>query len=299
MSVTTRRFHARELERRTRIRALEGQARLLLNDLNEYGTWLEWQRGPADPRRRGRRALAARRLPADARPDRRGGRPGPRPRPGVLRRPRGEVVPVGARRPGRRPGGGDRGLPRARRAGARDVRARRRPRARPRPARARPARARLGPLTTPTRPDAVGRPGRSTGDGSGDVAPSDAMTTARSAARIPSSASTTCARATARRAPSTGSASRSRPGTVFGLLGPNGAGKTTTVEVLEGLRTPDAGDVRVLGVDAVGHPDDAQAADRRVAPDRRALPEADRRRGPRPVPELLPDRAGRPTSSSS
>jgi ABC-2 type transport system ATP-binding protein len=45
-------------------------------------------------------------------------------------------------------------------------------------------------------------------------------------------------------------------GTVFGLLGPNGAGKTTTVEVLEGLRTPDAGEVRVLGVDAVQHPDD-------------------------------------------
>jgi hypothetical protein len=45
MSVTTRRYHARELERRTRIRALEGQARLLLNDLNEYGTWLEWSEG--------------------------------------------------------------------------------------------------------------------------------------------------------------------------------------------------------------------------------------------------------------
>ena len=44
--------------------------------------------------------------------------------------------------------------------------------------------------------------------------------------------------------------------TVFGLLGPNGAGKTTTVEVLEGLRTPDAGEVRVLGIDAVKHPDD-------------------------------------------
>jgi ABC-2 type transport system ATP-binding protein len=45
-------------------------------------------------------------------------------------------------------------------------------------------------------------------------------------------------------------------GTVFGLLGPNGAGKTTTVEVLEGLRKPDAGAVRVLGIDAVHHPDD-------------------------------------------
>ena len=45
-------------------------------------------------------------------------------------------------------------------------------------------------------------------------------------------------------------------GTVFGLLGPNGAGKTTTVEVLEGLRTPDSGEVRVLGIDAVHHPDE-------------------------------------------
>jgi hypothetical protein len=45
MHVTTRRFHAREIERRTRIRALEGQARLLLNDLNEYHAWLEWQAG--------------------------------------------------------------------------------------------------------------------------------------------------------------------------------------------------------------------------------------------------------------
>jgi uncharacterized protein DUF4032/lipopolysaccharide kinase (Kdo/WaaP) family protein len=43
MHVTTRRFHAREVERRTKIRALEGQARLLLNDLNEYHAWLEWQ----------------------------------------------------------------------------------------------------------------------------------------------------------------------------------------------------------------------------------------------------------------
>ena len=45
-------------------------------------------------------------------------------------------------------------------------------------------------------------------------------------------------------------------GEVFGLLGPNGAGKTTTVEVLEGLRTPDSGDVSVLGIDAVQRPDE-------------------------------------------
>jgi hypothetical protein len=49
MSVTTRRYHARELERRTRVRALEGQAQLLLNDLNEYGTWLEWSGNRAIP----------------------------------------------------------------------------------------------------------------------------------------------------------------------------------------------------------------------------------------------------------
>ena len=39
------------------------------------------------------------------------------------------------------------------------------------------------------------------------------------------------------------------PGTVFGILGPNGAGKTTTVEMLEGYRRPDSGEVRVLGLD--------------------------------------------------
>ena len=38
-------------------------------------------------------------------------------------------------------------------------------------------------------------------------------------------------------------------GEVFGLLGPNGAGKTTTVEILEGYRARDAGDVSVLGFD--------------------------------------------------
>jgi ABC-2 type transport system ATP-binding protein len=38
-------------------------------------------------------------------------------------------------------------------------------------------------------------------------------------------------------------------GEVFALLGPNGAGKTTTVEVLEGFRERDAGEVRVLGED--------------------------------------------------
>jgi ABC-2 type transport system ATP-binding protein len=36
---------------------------------------------------------------------------------------------------------------------------------------------------------------------------------------------------------------------VFGIVGPNGAGKTTTVEIVEGLRRPDGGRVRVLGLD--------------------------------------------------
>jgi ABC-2 type transport system ATP-binding protein len=39
------------------------------------------------------------------------------------------------------------------------------------------------------------------------------------------------------------------PGEVFALLGPNGAGKTTTVEILEGYRERDGGEVSVLGTD--------------------------------------------------
>jgi ABC-2 type transport system ATP-binding protein len=41
-------------------------------------------------------------------------------------------------------------------------------------------------------------------------------------------------------------------GGVTALLGPNGAGKTTTVETCEGFRRPDAGRVRVLGLDPIG-----------------------------------------------
>ncbi len=42
VAVSNRNFHARELRRRTGIVALEGQARLLLNDLAEYAAWLAW-----------------------------------------------------------------------------------------------------------------------------------------------------------------------------------------------------------------------------------------------------------------
>jgi ABC-2 type transport system ATP-binding protein len=38
-------------------------------------------------------------------------------------------------------------------------------------------------------------------------------------------------------------------GEIFGILGPNGAGKTTTVECAIGLRTPDSGTIRLLGLD--------------------------------------------------
>ena len=38
-------------------------------------------------------------------------------------------------------------------------------------------------------------------------------------------------------------------GEIFGVVGPNGAGKTTTIECLEGMRVPDGGQVRVLGLD--------------------------------------------------
>ena len=40
-----------------------------------------------------------------------------------------------------------------------------------------------------------------------------------------------------------------KAGEIFGILGPNGAGKTTTLEIIEGLQTPDAGQVNVLGKD--------------------------------------------------
>jgi ABC-2 type transport system ATP-binding protein len=38
-------------------------------------------------------------------------------------------------------------------------------------------------------------------------------------------------------------------GEIFGMVGPNGAGKTTTIECIEGLRRPDRGSVRLLGID--------------------------------------------------
>ena len=43
-------------------------------------------------------------------------------------------------------------------------------------------------------------------------------------------------------------------GDVFGILGPNGAGKTTTIEMIEGLRKPNAGSIKVCDIDALKEP---------------------------------------------
>jgi ABC-2 type transport system ATP-binding protein len=43
-------------------------------------------------------------------------------------------------------------------------------------------------------------------------------------------------------------------GEVFGILGPNGAGKTTTVEMIEGLRKPNGGSIRLCNIDALKEP---------------------------------------------
>jgi len=45
-----------------------------------------------------------------------------------------------------------------------------------------------------------------------------------------------------------------RQGEIFGLLGPNGAGKTSTLECLEGLRAPNGGSLRVVGIDPASEP---------------------------------------------
>jgi ABC-2 type transport system ATP-binding protein len=48
------------------------------------------------------------------------------------------------------------------------------------------------------------------------------------------------------------------PGEIFGLLGPNGAGKTSTLSMIEGLRTPASGSVRINGHDIRENPAQAK-----------------------------------------
>lgn len=60
--------------------------------------------------------------------------------------------------------------------------------------------------------------------------------------------------ARANRAAVTGLDLSVQPGEIFGFLGPNGAGKTTTIKILCGLLRPDAGAVRVAGVDLLSDP---------------------------------------------
>jgi len=47
-------------------------------------------------------------------------------------------------------------------------------------------------------------------------------------------------------------------GELFGFLGPNGAGKTTTIKMLTGLARPDAGSIRIAGIDCAANPKAAQ-----------------------------------------
>ena len=49
-----------------------------------------------------------------------------------------------------------------------------------------------------------------------------------------------------------------REGELFGFLGPNGAGKTTTINMLTGLARPDAGSIRIAGIDCSKRPKAAQ-----------------------------------------
>ncbi len=49
---------------------------------------------------------------------------------------------------------------------------------------------------------------------------------------------------------------RVEEGEIFGLVGPNGAGKTTLIEMIEGLRTPDSGLIKALGLDPIKEDDE-------------------------------------------
>lgn len=49
-----------------------------------------------------------------------------------------------------------------------------------------------------------------------------------------------------------------KPGRVFSLLGPNGAGKTTTLRMLSTVFKPTSGTIKIAGIDALAHPQEAR-----------------------------------------
>ena len=87
-------------------------------------------------------------------------------------------------------------------------------------------------------------------------------------------------------------------GEVFALLGPNGAGKTTTVEILEGYRSRDAGEVSVLGVDPAHATPQWRARVGIVLQSVTDLSELTVARDGPALRRLLPARRGTPTRSS-
>lgn len=49
-----------------------------------------------------------------------------------------------------------------------------------------------------------------------------------------------------------------QPGRIFSLLGPNGAGKTTTLRMISTIFKPSSGSIRIAGIDAIAHPQEAR-----------------------------------------
>ena len=114
----------------------------------------------------------------------------------------------------------------------------------------------------------------------------------------PSSGRSDLRKATGPRRRSTASASRSRRGEIFGLLGPEWRRQDDHGRDARGPPQARRRHATVLGIDVARAARRAQGAHRRPAPDGRALPAADGRRAHRPLRELLPRGAARPTSSS-
>ena len=231
VAVANRRFHAHELQRLTGIVALEGQAKLLLNDLREYRAWLERAgRHPARPtpkppsagwttfwsrvsaisaRRSGRVAIRSRPTATSSR--RNGSSPRWPGRTWAWRLRLDAYLGLGAPAPEDE---------RAAAADRLDVRL-----------------ARLAPVGLDRRPGRSARPVTIAHAGPPTSRPTpSSVSRPDQALRRPRRRGRHRLRGRAR-------------GEVFGLLGPNGAGKTTTVEILEGLRVQDGGTATVLGLD--------------------------------------------------